>query len=286
MRTIRERYAADAADHARWTESNRALWDTWTEAHVRSDHYDVRGFLAGRESLQSFEPGELGPVAGRSLLHLQCHFGLDTLSWARRGAHVTGVDFSPAAVGQANAIAAKAGLPAEFVCAQLYDLPPRFDHAFDIVYVSFGSLVWLPDIGRWARAAARYLAPGGVLYVAEYHPMVHVLDFDEDADGPRLRYPYFHRTEPVTHDLDGPYAGPGSGSIAGYTWAHSLGEILTSVIRAGLRPEFLHEYPSAWFPMLPYLERRADGRYWLPARIEGECPLLFTLRATAPGAPA
>lgn len=270
-------------DPGRCVDRNRDLWDTWTGFHVTSGHYDVQGFLRGRCTLQPFEPAELGDVTGRSLVHLQCHFGLDTLSWARRGARVTGVDFSPAAVGQARTLAQEADLRARFLCARVDELPETLDGSFDIVYVSFGSVVWLPDIARWARSAARLLAPGGVLYVAEYHPVLHTLDFDDGAREPVLRYPYFHRAAPIAHELHGTYTDASDDvTESGYTWAHSLGSIVTGVVDAGLRLEFLHEFPSAQFAVLPYLERREDGRYWLPAHVEGELPLLFTLRAARP----
>ncbi|MEU5432234.1 class I SAM-dependent methyltransferase [Streptomyces sp. NPDC020719] len=282
MRTPRVTTLAPA-DADRCIERNRGLWDNWTGFHVGSDHYHVKGFLEGGSTLRPFELDELGEVSGRSLIHLQCHFGLDTLSWARRGAHVTGVDFSPAAVAQATGIADAAGLDADFRCAEIYRLPDDLDGRFDIVYVSFGSVVWLPDIRRWAQAAARLLAPGGVLYVAEYHPVLHVLDFDDDVREPVVRYPYFDRAQPIAHELHGTYTNADDDVVeSGFTWAHSLGAIVTSVIDAGLRLEFVHEFPSAWFPVLPYLEQREDGGYWLPAHIEGELPLLFSMRAIRP----
>ncbi|RCH67536.1 class I SAM-dependent methyltransferase [Streptomyces sp. SDr-06] len=283
MRTARVTTLAPAkAEHC--IGRNRELWERWTGFHVASDHYDVKGFLAGRGTLQPFEADEVGEVAGRSLIHLQCHFGLDTLSWARRGARVTGVDFSPRAIARAGELARATAVPAEFLCSEVYGLPAELDGRFDIVYVSFGSVVWLPDIARWARAAARLLAPGGVLYVAEYHPVLHTLDFDDATREPVLRYPYFDRAQPIAHELRGTYADSADDvTESGYTWAHSLGAIVTSVLDAGLRLDFLHEFPSVWFPVLPYLERRADGRYWLPERVEGELPLLFSLRATRPG---
>ncbi|MFD7166753.1 class I SAM-dependent methyltransferase [Streptomyces violascens] len=285
MRTARVTTMAPA-EPERCIGRNRELWDHWTGFHVGSDHYDVKGFLEGRSSLEFFEEAELGDVSGRSLIHLQCHFGLDTLSWARRGARVTGVDFSPEAIDQAGQLAQLADLEAEFRCTEVYGLPAELDGRFDIVYVSFGSVVWLPDIARWARAAARLLAPGGILYVAEYHPVVHTLDFDDATREPVVRYPYFDRAQPIAHELRGTYTDSADDvAESGYTWAHSLGAIVTSVLDAGLRLDFLHEFGSVWFPVLPYLERGEDGRYRLPRRIEGELPLLFSLRATLPEAP-
>src|SRR5512139_2419139 len=153
-----------------YQQANLALWNEWAEINVKSREYDVAGFLAGKSSLKSIELEELGEVAGKTLLHLQCHFGLDTLSWARRGAAVTGVDFSDKAVGLAQALAREAGLEARFICSDLYALPEVLSGQFDIVYTSYGVLCWLRDLEQWAELIAHFLKPGGVFYIADFHP--------------------------------------------------------------------------------------------------------------------
>src|SRR4029450_828988 len=185
--------------------ANRALWDEWTAIHETSSFYNLEGFKAGDSRLRADEAGEGGEVAGTSLLHLQCHFGIDTLSWARQGARVTGADFSERAIELARRLAAELGLDASFVCSDLYNLPAVLDGQFDVVYTSRGVLGWLPDLERWARVVAPFLRPGGVLYVCEIHPVAQA--FSEQPEL-RLGYPYFPRREPLAAPGQGSYADP------------------------------------------------------------------------------
>ena len=169
-----------------WRALNRANWDDRVPVHLASSFYDLAAFRAGADSLRPFEPAEAGDVTGKRLAHLQCHIGLDTLSWARRGALVSGLDFSAPAVSAASALACELGIEASFVVADVYDAVPAFGgRRFDIVYTGIGALVWLPDIPRWARVAAELLAPGGFLYLVEGHPFAQVLD--EAGPGGRAR---------------------------------------------------------------------------------------------------
>lgn len=163
-------------------ELNRGYWDEATRLHLRGDLYGVQEFKAGGCRLHRVEVEEVGDVRGKRLLHLQCHFGLDTLSWARHGAVVTGVDFSTESIAGARRLAGETGIQAEFVCSDLYELPetlPSF-HSFDIVYTSYGVLCWLPDLASWAGVIARYLKPGGFFYIAEAHPSARMFPLDED----------------------------------------------------------------------------------------------------------
>lgn len=173
---------------------NRALWDAWTPIHERSAFYDVDAFRAGQLTLNSIEREQLEDVTGKQLLHLQCHFGLDTLSWARLGAEVTGVDFSERAIALARRLASEAGIPATFVCTNVYDLPLTWAARFDLAYASYGAIPWLPDLTAWARVIARSLRMGGSFHVIEFHPLVGMLD----EDGHTLKYPYFAQTGAVT----------------------------------------------------------------------------------------
>ncbi len=185
-----------------WLALNRALWDERVPIHVASDFYDVDAFLAGASTLRSFELEEVGDVSGLTLLHAQCHFGLDTLSWARRGARVTGLDFSEPAIAAARKLAADAGIEAEFVASDVYEAAAALGgRQFDVVYTGLGALNWLPDVERWARVMASLVAPGGRFYLAEFHPFSAV--FAEDAL--TVKYPYFH-TEPFMWDEPGTYA--------------------------------------------------------------------------------
>ncbi|WP_104821179.1 bifunctional 2-polyprenyl-6-hydroxyphenol methylase/3-demethylubiquinol 3-O-methyltransferase UbiG [Kitasatospora sp. MMS16-BH015] len=214
--------------------------------HLASEFYDLPGFIAGRDSLWDFEVAEVGEVTGKRLLHLQCHIGLDTLSWARRGARVTGLDFSEPAVVAAGELAERIGVTdARFVASDVYAAAEALDgETFDIVCTGFGALCWLPDLDRWARTVARLLAPGGFLYLAEYHPFADILG----ADGLTVEQDYFNR-KPNVYDEPGTYTdltGPTEATVT-VEWQHGLGEVVTALVEAGLRPEFLHEHDHAHF---------------------------------------
>jgi SAM-dependent methyltransferase len=265
--------------------ANRDLWNVWTGVHERSDFYDLEGFRRGGVRLRDYEMDEIGPVEGLSLLHLQCHFGLDSLSWARLGAQVTGADFSSEAVALARALAAELGIQARFVESDIYDLPNGLEGEFDIVYTSRGVLGWLPDIRGWAEVAAHFVRPGGVFYVTEVHPVWQAFEYDGVEPGKMwLRFPYWEHSEPLSLKVVGSYADRSAdvGDLTEYGWNHSLGEIVTSLIGAGLRIEFLHEFPFLEWPADALVEGH-DGRFRLPGELDGRLPLFFSLKASKPG---
>lgn len=265
--------------------SNRALWDEWTGVHETSEFYDLATFKLGGVRLRDWEIDEVGEVAGRDLLHLQCHFGMDTLSWARLGARVTGADFSERAVALARDLAAELDTDAHFVCSDIYGLPEALEDTFDIVYTSRGVLGWLPELEPWAQVIAHFLRPGGVFYVNEIHPITLVFDDTDETTDLELRFPYFPRSEPITLPVKGSYADPSADVETDfeYTWPHSMAEIVSSLTSAGLHIEFLHEWPWLEWPA-PFLVTRGDGTWGLPPDQEGEVPLSFSLRATKTGA--
>jgi SAM-dependent methyltransferase len=275
-------------DHHASFAANERLWDAWTAVHADAAFYDLAGFRKGGVRLRPDEIAALGDVTGLALLHLQCHFGIDTLSWARLGATVTGVDFSGAAVRLARELAADIGIAdARFIESNVYALPLKLGDEFDIVYTSRGVLGWLPDIRGWARVVARFVKPGGRFYITEVHPLVQVFENEGVKPGQlRLRYPYWEHGDPLVFDVHGSYADPSAdvGEQKEHGWDHGLGEIVTALIDAGLRIDALEE--------LPYLDWKVDwlvesepgsGRYVLPEG-PGELPLMFTLRASKPTA--
>jgi len=259
-------------------ESNRKLWEEWVPIHVKSRFYGVDNFVAGGNSLNTLELDEVGDVEGKNLLHLQCHFGMDTLNWARRGAHVTGMDFSESAIEQARELAVRCNLDARFVCCNLYDLPQNLLGQFDIVYTSYGVLGWLPDIPRWAQIAASYVKPGGFFYIAEFHPFALV--FDDNAPELRYRYSYFDK-EALHFDVNGSYADMEAQTQAKEEigWDHPLSEIVNSLIDNGLHLEYLHEFPFSVYQQFPFLIPDGHGIYNFP---DGKkpIPLMFSLKAT------
>jgi SAM-dependent methyltransferase len=260
-------------------DHNRRLWDELTPIHVRSAYYDAEGFRSGRSSLRPVEIEELGDVAGKRLLHLQCHFGLDTLSWARRGAAVTGVDFSRESISVARRLAAELGLDARFVCSDVCELRRVLDERFEVVFTSYGVLVWLPDLGPWAEAIAERLEPGGIFYVVEEHPLAATL---AEEDGRVVVADSYFDVGAIESDEEGSYADRDAAVASGrsYEWQHPLSDVVCALVGAGLRIEFLHEHPFASWPRLPSMERGED-RYWrLPGR--ADIPLLFSLLARKP----
>lgn len=260
-------------------EANRAWWNERVLLHAESDFYDVEAFKAGKLTLMNLERDELGDVRGKSLLHLQCHFGLDTLSWARLGARVTGVDFSQEAIALARSLSTELGIDAHFLCSDVYAAPERLTGEFDVVFTSYGVLCWLPDLTRWAGVIAHFLRPGGTFYIAEIHPFAHVFYDEDDAEDLRVFYPYFQRVEPMQLKSQVSYASATKCThTITYEWPHSMGDIVNALISAGLQIEFLHEFPYASFQMFPFLEQDEEG-WWRLEDEENAIPMTFSLRA-------
>jgi SAM-dependent methyltransferase len=275
-------------------ELNRGHWDEATRLHTRGNVYGMEDFKAGQCRLHRVELEEVGDVRGKRLLHLQCHFGLDTLSWARRGAQVTGVDFSAEGIATARALSAEVGLQreSEFVCSDLYALRSVLDAAgaFDIVYTSYGVLHWLPDLAPWAGLIAHYLAPGGFFHIVEAHPTARMFPLDEDM--PKVAsfsplFPYFHDPDGIRWPPSLDYADASvQHELGTHEWQHSMGDILGALIGAGLRIDWLHEFPfCAWKVVAgcELVERfsSSHGYYGLPPS-RPQLPLMFSLRAARP----
>lgn len=271
-----------AMDPHAYMEANRRQWEVWTPLKAGSVFYDLDGFRRGGVRIRDLERTEVGNVAGRSLLHLQSHVGIDTLSWARLGARATGVDFSHEGVTLARALAAELELPASFIESNVYDLPAVLDETFDIVYTSHGVLGWLPDLRRWTEVVSHFLAPGGLFYVFESHPTAWIFDNKVTEAVLRPRYAYFERAEPLCFEYESPCAVPEAMvTSVEYGWGHGLGDIVCALVEAGLRLEFLHEWPFVAWRMFPFLELAADGWWHLPAELPS-VPLSFSLRAVKP----
>ena len=242
------------------------------------------GSPGGRADLYPLLVSEVGDVAGKDLLHLQCHFGLDTLAWARRGARVTGADISERAIEQARVLAGETGLDGRFVVSDVVDLPDNLEGDFDVVFTSFGALNWLPDLPRWAEVVAHFVRPGGFFYIAEAHPFAWTFDDDDTATELRLRYHYWPSPDPLVFPNEGSYADPDAPveEPFEYAWQHSMGEIITSLAAAGLRIEYLHEHPWVPWKMFPFMvETEPSSGVWrLPEPDDARLPLLYSLKAT------
>jgi SAM-dependent methyltransferase len=267
-----------------WIAANRANWDERVPIHLASEFYDLDSLRRGRGTLYAIEEKELGSVANLRILHLQCHIGTDTLALAQRGAkEVVGVDFSEAAVAAAQKLGEELGLTdrARFVASDLYSAPDvlREPSSFDLVYTTWGTLMWLPDVERWANVVAHFLKPGGRLYLADGHPLA--LTF-EDTEGsgaaPRWFGPFFS-DGPVVDDTGQDYADQRASlrNNRTFEWIHLLGEIVTALVDKGLRIVFLHEHDTVVWPMFKSLVKGEDGLYRWPR--ERWLPLSYSISA-------
>ncbi|MFX1313013.1 MAG: class I SAM-dependent methyltransferase [Promethearchaeota archaeon] len=266
----------------KYFKANQKMWDEFAKEHfqIENENYNVKAFLEGKTSLRKFELKEMGNVKSKTLLHLQCHFGLDTLSWAREGAIVTGVDFSGEAIRLAKLLANEANLAGKFIQINLYNLPKVLFKRFDIVYTSIGVLCWLNDLKMWAEIIAHFLKSGGFFYIAERHPVSKMFDHEHQEEL-QLKYDYFHRSEPTKFVAKGSYASNNShmDPHKEYEWDHSLSDIINSLIQAGLKIEFFNEYPFHPYKFYAFMEQDSNGYYRLKNQ-KAEIPLFFTLKAS------
>ena len=269
----------DVGAEPEWLDVNRRLWNDMAAVHVDSAFYDLAGLVAGRDDLRPWESREVGPVDGKRLLHLQCHLGTDTIGWARLGAKCTGLDFSPRSIRAATMLGRWAGFEIDWVEANVYDAVTAVDgQRFDVVYTGVGAINWLPNLDRWAHVVADLLEPGGTFYLYEIHPMSNAMD----ESGTRLNEDLMGGRYQRYDDGQGTYAEPDAvlDNTESFERIHSIGEIFSAIIGAGLVLDHFREFDATPAP-LPYLERGPDRLYRFP---EGApvFPLTFSLRASKP----
>jgi SAM-dependent methyltransferase len=269
-----------------WRRVNRANWDERVGIHLGPRGYDLSDLRAGRGRLNAIEEVELPAIADKRILHLQCHFGADSLTLAQRGAELVGLDFSAPAIDAARALADELDLAdrAFFVQADVYDALQAVPapHGFDMVFVTWGAICWLPDVERWAEIVAAMLRPGGSLYLAEGHPVAYVFDDatrSSDETMPGLFAPYFSR-QPVVAEDPTDYIDPEAHLVNStiYNWIHPLSDVLTSLVKSGLRLDWLHEHDAVPWRMFKVLVEDGSGSYRWPDR--PWLPLAFSLMAT------
>jgi SAM-dependent methyltransferase len=242
-----------------YIKQNLKHWNEVTPIHAKSQSYDVEGFKKGRCTLMPLEREEVGDVTGKSLLHLQCHFGLDTMSWAR--------------------LSQRLRIDAHFICSDIYDLPKLLKENFDIVFTSNGVLCWLPDLLGWAKIIARFLKPGGFFYILESHPVTNVFEDGKDTKKLKARYSYFHSPQPTKWVPEGTYADKEAEvSNPTFEWTHPLSDIINSLISAGLTIDFLHEFPYLNWDCFPFMEKDKEG-LWRFKEGKETIPLMFSLKA-------
>jgi SAM-dependent methyltransferase len=258
-------------------ETNKATWNEKVKVHTQSEMYDLETFKQGKSSLMPYELEALGDVKGKHLLHLQCHFGQDTLSWSRLGATCVGVDLSDEGIKIAQQLNEELKLDARFVCCNVLDTSAHVKDMFDIVFTSYGVIGWLPDLKPWGRMIADRLKSGGTFFMAEFHPIVWMFDYLQTP--PVLKYDYM-QDEVIYEEYEGTYADEGSKMVSKeYGWNHGLSEVINALTAAGLHIEYLNEHDESPYNVLPDLEPTKSGMYVTRDKLY---PLLFTLKAIKP----
>lgn len=257
-----------------YLDINRESWNNKTEVHLKSEFYDLEGFLNGNTSLNDIELNLLGDVTGKSILHLQCHFGQDTISLSRLGAEVTGVDLSDKAIESARQIAKETNADAHFICCDIYDLPNHLDKQFDIVYTSYGTIGWLPDLDKWANIISRYLKPNGQFVFVEFHPVVWMFD---DNFG-HIGYNYFN-SGAIIEKEKGTYADKTADITQEYVmWNHGLGEVINSLLTNGLEIKSLNEFDYSPYNCFNKTIEFAPKKYRIE-HLENKIPMVYSVVA-------
>lgn len=271
-------------NYSEYFTANKELWNQRTAVHKNSSFYNLAGFKAGENVLTPIELNEVGDVKGKKMLHLQCHFGMDSLNWARLGADVTGVDLSDGAIKEARQLNDELGMTAKFICANIYDLhpanpesknpPSEGREAFDIVFTSYGTIGWLPDLDKWAAIIAYYLKPGGIFYMADFHPVVWMFKDDFTC----IEYAYENRGVIVTENY-GTYTDRDA-DIKGkeYGWNHSTSELLNALISQGLQIQHFNEFMYSPYPNFANSVETSKGQ-WQIKGMEGKIPMVYSLKA-------
>ena len=238
--------------------TNQKLWDSKTEFHKNSEFYDLKNFKKGKTSLNKYELEALGDVSGKSILHLQCHFGQDTLSWARMGAKCTGADLSSKSIELARQLNNELGLDAKFVQSNVLELDQNLEGQFDIVFTSYGTVCWLPDLNQWAKVINHFLKPGGTFYIAEFHPVINMLDWDNNT----FAYPYFNPGHPFEEEEEGTYADKTANiKLKEYFWLHSISQVMSPLLEQGLQLVEFKEFPFSPYNCFPNMKPVDDGMY-------------------------
>jgi len=257
-----------------YLEINRKSWNAKVEPHLKSDFYFLDEFLKGRSSLNSIELELLGNLEDKSVLHLQCHFGQDSISLSRLGGKVTGIDLSDKAIAEAKQLAQKCDTDTKFICTDLYNLPNVLNEKFDIVFTSYGTIGWLPDLDRWAKVISHFLKPDGKFVMAEFHPVVWM--FDDDFEG--VKYNYFNE-KAIVETYEGTYADPSADIVQEYVmWNHSLAELLQSLIDNHLKIDQFKEFDWSPYPCFRHVQEFEKGK-WRILKFGNKLPLVFAIEA-------
>ena len=257
-----------------YLEINKNSWNAKVEPHLKSDFYFVEEFLKGKSSLNPIELDLLGNIEGKTILHLQCHFGQDSISLSRLGAKVTGIDLSDKAIETAKDLAEKCGTDTEFICSDVYNLPNVLDQQYDIVFTSYGTIGWLPDLDQWAHVIHHFLKPGGQFVMAEFHPVIWM--FDDDFE--RVGYNYFNE-KPIVETYEGTYADRSADIVQEYVmWNHSLAEVLQNLIKNNLEIQQFQEFDWSPYPSFKHIIEFEKGK-WRVEKFGNKVPIVYAISA-------
>lgn len=257
-----------------YIEINRESWNNRTDAHLESDFYDLKGFKNGNTSLNSIELELLGDVKGKSILHLQCHFGQDSISLSRLGAKVTGVDLSDKAIDSAKKLAVETDVDTNFICSDIYDLPNHLDEEFDIVFTSYGTIGWLPDLDKWAKVISTFLKSGGKFLFVEFHPVIWM--FDDNFE--KINYRYFN-SGAIVETESGTYADKNADITQdNVMWNHGFSEVLNSLIANGLEINSLDEYDYSPYNCFNKTVEIAPKKYRIE-HLGDKIPMVYSVMA-------
>jgi ubiquinone/menaquinone biosynthesis C-methylase UbiE len=251
---------------------NRKLWNDKTSVHYQSDFYDVKSFIKGKDSLNPIEIELLGDISGKSILHLQCHFGMDSISLARRGGMVTGIDLSDQSIKQAKDLNERSGTKVDFILSDVYSLPQNLNKQFDIIFTSYGTVGWLPDMDKWAGVIQHFLKPGGKFIMVEFHPVVWI--FDDNFK--EIIYKYSD-IDPIIEDLEGTYTNREADiKNRSVSWNHGLGTVLNALLKKGLTIDSFQEYDYSPYNCFNNTIEVDEGKYQIKG-LEGKIPMLYSL---------
>ncbi|HET6245908.1 MAG: class I SAM-dependent methyltransferase [Bacteroidetes bacterium] len=258
-----------------YIEINKQSWNNRTESHLKSDFYDMKGFLNGKSSLQQIELDLLGDIKGKSILHLQCHFGQDTISLSKLGANVTGIDFSDTAIQNAVRLAKEMKSDTKFICCDIYDLPNHLNQQFDIVFTSYGTIGWLPDLDKWAKVVSKFLKSNGKFVFVEFHPVIWM--FDDNFE--KIEYNYFN-SGAIVETENGTYADRNAKITQQYVcWNHSMSEVLNSLISKGLEINSFKEFDYSPYNCFKNTIEFEPGKYRIE-HLGNTIPMVYSIKAT------
>lgn len=255
-----------------YLQINKQAWNNKVSIHISSDFYEQENFINGKITLPKTDLDALGDVSGKRILHLQCHFGQDSLSLARLGAKVTGIDFSEDAIAKAKSLNNKLGLDAEFICCDVYDTLQQISEKFDIVYTSYGTIGWLPDLDKWASVIANALKPNGKFVFFEFHPVVWMYDNDFNE----VFYNYF-KSEPILEEETGTYADRYVNiEYKTITWNHSLSEVFQSLIKQNIKIENFEEFDYSHYNCFSHTEEFEPGKFRIK-KFGNKIPMMYSI---------